>query len=223
MLYLKKPNKIIVFKPEVVVEEVKVSKEIYVKYFPKNSNISFNKLRISNIGLYSIARPYLSHYICEAIISQMKSINITITDAMANVGGMSIMFSQYFRRVNSCEIIKEHAEILQNNINVYGYDQKVKIYNEDYMKIMKEVKQDVIFFDPPWGGEDYGEKNSISLGINNVNIVSIINEMLPNAKLIVLLAPYNYNKDDILLLNGKVTILNVDKNIEKSKKVILIR
>lgn len=194
--YLDNSNKIIKFKSEIEPQLINVTSKIYYKYFPKLSKINYSLLQISNIGLYSIALPKISYKICKKIIKKL-GVNIVITDALANVGGMTLMFAHYFNKVNSCEIIKKHADILRNNVDVYKF-KNVKIYNDDYFNVMFKLKQDVIFFDPPWGGTNYKNTSDIHLGINNVNIVDIINLLLPYTKYIVMRTPNNYNHNFLL-------------------------
>lgn len=223
--YLNKDKKeVITFIPEETIKEVSITKEIYEKLFMQSSQIKYNKLRISNIGLYSIARPDMSLYISNIIKTDIGT-NITITDALANVGGMTLRFASIFNKVIACEIIPLHCDILTNNLKIYSLNKKVDIKCGDYMKIMNIIqKQDVIFFDPPWGGVDYKKAKYISLGINNINIVCIINNVLTKAKYIYLLTPYNYNLQDLVELNNEYTVIRLDKERgSKSKLLIKIK
>ena len=68
----------------------------------------------------------------------------------------------------------------------------------DYLDIMHELKQDVIFFDPPWGGPNYKTIKNLNLYLDNINIVDIINELYDYAKMIVLRIPRNFNIVDLL-------------------------
>lgn len=211
IIYLTDVKKIIPFVPEKKPSVIAMTKQIYEKYFIQNELIDYTKLKISNIGKYSIAIPELSLDICQHIIRISGSADLNVTDALANVGGMTLRFCQFFKSVNSCELIPLHATILKNNIEVYGYAKKVKVINDDYMNVMKKIKQDIIFFDPPWGGTDYKEKEFLSLGINNVNIITIINELVPHAKYIFLLAPSNYSPFELLKIKNDFQVIHLIK------------
>lgn len=63
---------------------------------------------------------------------------------------MTTLLAKDFEHINACEIINLHADIIKNNLEVYGYDNKVNIINDDYFNDMYKLKQDIIFFDPPW-------------------------------------------------------------------------
>lgn len=194
--------------------EVRISEYLYKKLFLQNDKINYLKLRLSDESIYSIAKPYIGKKICKIIYKFIKSQNITITDAFSNVGGMTILFAKYFKSVNAFELNKLHCDMLLNNLNVYDYSHKVKIYCNDYLEYASKVKQDVIFFDPPWGGPCYKEQSIMSLYVNKINICIIINKLLYNAKYLVLQAPFNYNKNDLKIIKStyKITKLTDLKN-----------
>lgn len=220
--YNDKNYKIKKFVPETKVTEIPMSLEIYKKYFPNQENIQFIKLRISNIGLYSIATPKLSKKITD-IIKDDSSDDIVITDALSNMGGMTLGFSKTFKSVNACEIIPLHCDILKNNLKVYKR-KNVSIFCDDYMNIMLNLEQDIIFFDPPWGGLDFKKKKQISLEINNVNICCIINLLLEkkSAKIIYLLTPYNFNLMDLQDISCKsIKIHKLDPERKNKSKLLI--
>ena len=94
---------------------------------------------------------------------------------------------------NSVEIMKIHCDMLDNNIKQYKLSKTVKIYCNDYLNIMMDLKQDVIFFDPPWGGKNYKSIKYLNLYLDNVDIVDITNKLKDNSKLIILRVPKNFN------------------------------
>ena len=200
---------IIKFKSEIEPTEILVTRNIFKQRFPKIGKIDYKLLRMTNIGIYSIAKPEISNSICKYILKYTKTKNITITDALANVGGMTIMFAHIFDNVNTCEIIPLHCQILKNNLTVYNLINKVNIICDDYMSVMFTFKQDVIFFDPPWGGTDYIKKNDISLCINNINIACIINQIILNVKFIFLLVPSNFHFNHFFKLLDSTIKINI--------------
>lgn len=221
--YLDGTNKIVTFIPETNPVDIKMNLKIYQKYFPQNKKIDYNSLRISNIGIYSIAKPDVSSGICKLIKKVCKTGDLTITDALANVGGMTMMFAKYFKSVIACEIIPLHCEILRSNLKVYSLE-NVSVNCNDYMRVMRTLKQDVIFFDPPWGGREYKKEDTIDLGINNLNIACIINILIKNVKYIFLRVPYNFNYNKFMKLVSPYTKIRLYKlNPElKEKSQVLI-
>lgn len=204
--FLSDTKKILKFEPEIDVEEIPVTKELYDKFFPKDDNVDYRNLRLSNIGSYSIAHPKIASMLAKQISEDMKSTDITVTDAFGNMGGMSIAFASKFKQVNTCEIVPLHCDILKNNLKQYKLEDKVNLQCVDYMDVMKKLKQDVIVFDPPWGGTDYKKEKHLKLGINNVNIICIINELAGKAKFIYMMVPPNYSFSDLRMLSPEYSI-----------------
>ena len=165
-------------------------------------------------------KPDKAQILSDLIKKNMGTDNLVITDANSNMGGNVINFAKNFKFVNSVEILPFHCEILENNIRVYKVENKVKIHCMDYLDIMTQLKQDVIFFDPPWGGPDYKKEKNLNLYLDGINIVDIINELYRYAKMIVLRVPRNFNIVD-LLRRIEYTNVNIYKvYVEPKVKII---
>lgn len=217
--YIDKNKTITKFIPETNPIESNVNYDVYERYFPKVSkNIDFTKLKMSNIGFYSMVKPEIAEKVCKIIIKLMNSKNITVTDALGNMGGFTLTLAKYFSHINVCEIVKEHCHILENNIKIYGFQQKINLYCADYFDYMYDFEQEIILFDPPWGGTDYSCHKYLNLSINNVNIICVIKKLLDRAKYILLIVPYNYNFSDITILDTALII----KKIKKGNKPIFL-
>ena len=67
----------------------------------------------------------------------------------------SLIGTKYFDKVNAVEIVKLHCDILETNLRVYDIKDKVDIHCIDYLDIGEKLNQDIVFFDPPWGGKKY--------------------------------------------------------------------
>lgn len=175
------------------------------------------KLLLTTEGLYSLSY-YKDADVLSEIIKSEFSENITITDGTANVGGNVISFAKYFKVVNAIELDKVNFKALKNNIKVYDF-KNVNLFNDDSTKIIFNMKQDVLFLDPPWGGVDYKQKESLDLFLNNKNISYWCNEVfkLTETKLIVLKVPNNFNKKKFF----RNTSYSQSK-IKKFKKYIVI-
>lgn len=222
--FISDDKKVIPFNPEIDVEEVEVTEDKYKKYFPQDDSVDFKKLRLSNIGVYSIVNPNIQQKIISQIKKDLGSTDKTITDAFGNMGGMAITFAKVFSKVNTCEIVPLHCEILKNNIKQYGVSDKVNVICGDYMDHMDKLKQDAIIFDPPWGGTDYKKVKELELSINNVNVCCIIDYLLPKTKFIYLMVPYNYKFSDLKLVNKKYKIERIKLEPERNRisKILLV-
>ena len=115
----------------------------------------------------------------------------------ANVGVDSIALGLFFKKVNSIELDKKLFSSLNNNINIYGL-KNVKTYNGSSVEIIKNLKQDVIYIDAPWGGEDYFKNDSLKLYLDNKELSEIYNLYKNNTKLFILKLPKNYDINNFI-------------------------
>ena len=182
--------------------ELFINKDISIEkiqeIFPKNKNPE--DLRITDIGVYSITKKNEAFFITNLITKFFGNEKLSITDSTACIGGNSISFllNEQVNHVNCVELNKLHFDILKSNIKSYKDFDKVTFINDNYLKVMNDIKQDVIFFDLPWGGVDYKKNEQIMLGLyddnnNYIKISDIINEQKNRTKLQVLKLPLNFD------------------------------
>lgn len=164
--------------------------------FPENDKLHL--IQTDEEGLFSISSKNVSKFICNITKKYLRTSNykeVVITDATAGIGGNTIGFMSNYGQVNSVEINSNRYEYLINNVNLYvsKSDLNVKFYNDDYLNIYKNLKQDIIFFDPPWGGKDYKSNDNISLFLSGKNIINICNDLKDYSNLIIIKVPKNFN------------------------------
>ena len=175
--------------------------------FPETKN--WKKLQISEEGLYSITPPAFSKFISEKIAEKMKKKfgmdkkEITITDASSCVGGDAIRFCFEFKHVNCVEFNPEHMRMLQNNLKVFGL-KNASFYEGSYETFCDKLENDVIFCDPPWGGTDYLQNDSLRLKYGESHVEDLANKA--KTKLIVMKLPLNY---DLFYLHDKMPCTEV--------------
>lgn len=172
-----------------------------------NSGINLKDFKLNEEGGFSITRPYESSQIisliesfihfCETNVefceekSDVLSTKI-ITDATACMGGDLVRFSKHFRMVNGIEILEENFSLLVQNCKHFGC-QNVNLFCQNYLDIFDMLKQDIIYIDPPWGGIDYKNKNTVSLKIGHLELWELIILIKEKklAKFIFIKAPMN--------------------------------
>ena len=203
------------FVPEIKPELIPYDEKYWRKVFPSDGpkgNVKdedFKKLQISNIGGYSIFLPKYANSMSKVLRSYFPDNDkVTITDATSNMGGAVLGFCRYFDKVNAVEIVPLHCDILKNNMNIYNVEDKVNIICDDYINVYKNTNQDMIFFDPPWGGVDYKSKIIFNLDLDNIPIDKIFKELLEikNAKYLAMRLPFNYDFKKLFSIKDKIVI-----------------
>ena len=154
------------------------------------------------------------------LINQNFSIssNIFIIDATAGLGGNLISFSKFFGNVLGIEIDKNRFEMLQNNIQQYNIDNITLLNNNCIDFLTGDVKSNIVFFDPPWGGPDYKFNPNIEIKIDDKTLSEIINLLEFKTKLICIKLPLNYNMDSLV---NKIKLPIFDYKL-KNMRLIMI-
>jgi 16S rRNA G966 N2-methylase RsmD len=209
-------NNVIEDSPKELIIGKDFPKEKILHFFPKIFNM--NKLRITDVGLYSITKREEAYFITNLITKFFINKKITITDSTACIGGNSISFamSQNIIKVNSVEKSQLHSDILKNNLQVYCLDNKVEVINDNYLNVCNKLEQDVIYHDFPWGGISYKEKNNMHLYLTDDNgekydLINIVNNLKDKCRLQVIKVPINFSFNDFFV--------NIDYNKIRIHKI----
>ena len=80
------------------------------------------------------------------IIKMYSTPDDVITDATACIGGNSYYFLKDFKRVNLVEPNFDNFNTLKINTNY-----QLNTFNCSYNWIKFMLRQDIVYFDPPWG------------------------------------------------------------------------
>jgi 16S rRNA G966 N2-methylase RsmD len=156
--------------------------------FYQKPNIDYSKIKLYYDTFYSITYYEEGITLSQIIKKYFPNIN-TIIDANANIGGSTITLAHYFNKIISIEIEKERFGYLVNNVHIYKL-KNVECLNIDYNHYNRN-KNDLVFFDPPWGGIFYKSVKQLELFLGNTNIKKYL------IKNTIIKVPYNYNLKNI--------------------------
>ena len=154
-----------------------------MRIFPQLKNSSdYSKLKIDDESLTYITireiADLTSKIICHHLIKfNINPQKIKIMDYTAGVGGNVLSFSKYFNKVYAVEIDKQRYDNLTNNVDVYECKNVLCINDSSINfndKFLVEINPNVIFVDPPWGGNGYKENESLRLKLGNVAIEELV-------------------------------------------------
>jgi hypothetical protein len=163
--------------------------------FPYKDNADYTKLKMTPEGLYSITRRRDGEKMIGFIQSKIADVpKLSVTDATACIGGDTLLFSMYFKKVESIEWKHDNIIVLRNNVDVFNAT-NVTIHEGDSTKLFN-WKTDVLYIDPPWGGPEYYKIHQLDLFIGTYRLDVWIEEILKRdnrPRHIILKLPTNYN------------------------------
>jgi len=177
----------------------KIDLKILNKAFPDklSPTIDKKKLKLTTEGIFSFSGKIASAELCRYIFNVFKTNQITITDATSNNGSDTISFCLNFKFVNAIELNKVNFKVLKNNIEQY-HIKNIKLINDDCLKHIGNLNQEVLYFDPPWGGTDYKTKESLELYLGTLELSDIYNTYIHNCKIMIFKLPINYNFNNFI-------------------------
>jgi len=173
-------------------------------FFPDSSG---KKILLDDVSKYSITLPDKAQTISEVTKKNYQLVfpdddlsNITITDAMACVGGNTLSFSNFFNKVIANEINTTRYQYLVHNMKEYNRD-NIVFYNDNYLNLMNKLEQQIVFIDPPWGGPIYKSQYKMEIVLQDeaekeTNIHEMVNILFENnsgTKMIIFKLPINHN------------------------------
>ncbi|XP_039610453.1 trimethylguanosine synthase isoform X1 [Polypterus senegalus] len=141
-----------------------------------------------------------------------------IVDAFCGVGGNAIQFALTGKRVIAIDIDPTRIALAQNNAEVYGVAENIEFILGDFMLLAPNLKADVVFLSPPWGGPDY-------LSADIFNIKTMISpdgfEIFSLSKIItnniVYFLPRNADVEQIASLAGPGGKVEIEQNFLNTK------
>ena len=121
----------------------------------------------------------------------------SVLDAFACVGGDTIALAEHFRRVTACELSRARKAMLDNNLSTYrayvnGRIGRVRTVLGD-VNTLSLPRHDVVFFDPPWGGTDYKQQDSMRITVGGHTMRAMVERALQQSHRVVVKLPMNYD------------------------------
>ncbi len=188
-----------------------------LQYLFEGEESFLRKLKMDSVSVYSMTPLEASKSIIKIILKYATKKSV-ITDMTACIGGDTIQFSKNFKHINSIELSKERYKFLKHNVGVYNR-KNVTIYQGNSIELIKNLDQDIIYIDPPWGGKRYKYKKKINLYLSKIPMWNLCNQLANQADYIVLKVPLNFN---IELFCKKVISEDVDiYPLEKIQLIII--
>lgn len=191
-------------------------KDFLFRFVPQ---VQRSKLQLDDEALFSTTDQLTADKISKDIRKIVPTDSI-ITDATACIGGSAYSLSRIFHRINAIEIDNVRYKALMHNMLILGASNVDCMYG-DAIDICKNIKQDVIFLDPPWGGPEYKEKTSVSLFLSGRDIADVCKELAPHTQYIAMKVPTNFD-EALFIDNTKSSLKLVLRNGQLRKMNLLV-
>ena len=171
-------------------------------YFPPHPKR--NDIQLSIEATYSVTRNTHNERIVSYLLNQKYDIkNARLIDTTANVGGMTIGLSQWFKKTIAIENDSTNYNFLLHNINIYRdkYGSKITTIKGDCLNHLDVLVQEniptVVIIDPPWGGNGCYKLKQLNLQLSGVDCNDIIFNIRKKVDYVFLKAPFNFNNGRI--------------------------
>jgi trimethylguanosine synthase len=94
----------------------------------------------------------------------------------------------------------------KNNASIYGVSDKISFIHGDYFKKAPDIKADVVFLDPPWGGPEYSNLQKFKLSDFSPNGTDILELAFKYFPKVVMRVPKNFDLNELSFFNKNYTI-----------------
>lgn len=179
---------------------IKIINREQIPKFPYKKGVDMRKIKLTEEGKYSYTKTKHGLELMKYMKNKINNLSdLTILDGTANMGSDTILFSLNCKNVISIELNKENYNALIHNTSLYKQN-NIEIHNGDTTKLIFDLCFDILYLDPPWGGENYKENDKIDLYLGVERVDLFIKEVIQNykkcdLKYIILKMPKNYNFD----------------------------
>jgi hypothetical protein len=174
--------------------------------FPNASGVNKEELMINKIGLCCMTKPYAAQKMMDIVRKYIDPEKSTMINATCCIGGDLLNMCIYFKKTYGYEICDTQFSILKHNVKIYGYENLVELFNEDYTKFINEQESDLVLIDPPWGGINYKEQRCINTKLGSYSMDKLVKRI--NTKIIALKLPKNQYMKRLRKLNPDIYKIN---------------
>lgn len=210
---------------------------------PGDSKDPYELLSIDNEGLLYATPKNIVRDITSKIFTVLekegylsRGQRISIIDATGGIGGDTINLARNPKidHVFTTELDLSRFSALKANINIYGLEDKITLYNTNFIDWIKnsdnidKIRKFPLYADLPWGGIEYKSLevvDDIFLVYNNdrVYLRDLIRNYLSDAIFMVFKVPLNYNVKAFETMTKELNLNYKEISYENMKYLIIYR
>uniref|UniRef100_A0A2A4JZ60 Trimethylguanosine synthase n=1 Tax=Heliothis virescens TaxID=7102 RepID=A0A2A4JZ60_HELVI len=92
-----------------------------------------------------------------------KYVYDVVLDAFCGAGGNTIQFAHTSKKVIAIDIDPHKITMAKHNATVYGVADRIEFLVGDFFELAPNLKADMVFLSPPWGGPNYSDNHEYDL------------------------------------------------------------
>ncbi|XP_021184155.3 trimethylguanosine synthase [Helicoverpa armigera] len=92
-----------------------------------------------------------------------KYVYDVVLDAFCGAGGNTIQFAHTSKKVIAIDIDPQKITMAKHNATVYGVADRIEFLVGDFFELAPNLKADMVFLSPPWGGPNYSDNHEYDL------------------------------------------------------------
>ncbi|KAJ8716301.1 hypothetical protein PYW08_013586 [Mythimna loreyi] len=92
-----------------------------------------------------------------------KYVYDVVLDAFCGAGGNTIQFAHTSKKVIAVDIDPQKIAMARHNAAAYGVAERIEFIVGDFFQLARDLKADMVFLSPPWGGPGYSDNHEYDL------------------------------------------------------------
>ncbi|KAM4687313.1 trimethylguanosine synthase [Discoglossus pictus] len=173
-------------------------------------------IKLDEEGWFSVTPEKIAEHIAGRV-NQLFTCDVVV-DAFCGVGGNAIQFAKAGKSVIAVDIDPVKLDLARNNAEVYGVADRIEFIRADFMCVAADLKADVVFLSPPWGGPDYVSAETFDIRTmmspDGFEIFKLSQQITKN---IVYFLPRNADVEQVASLAGPGGQVEIEQNFLNNK------
>ncbi|GAB0089064.1 Trimethylguanosine synthase [Sergentomyia squamirostris] len=137
-----------------------------------------------------------------------------LVDGFCGVGGNTIQFAMTCVKVIAIDIDPKKIEMAKHNAAIYGVQDRIEFIVGDFVALAGNLKADVVFLSPPWGGPQYAKEETYDLEKSLIPLPGsdLIAKCQKITENIAVFLPRNSNTQQLSLYAGPGGAVEIEQN-----------
>ncbi|KAM8966645.1 trimethylguanosine synthase [Pelodytes ibericus] len=173
-------------------------------------------IQLDEEGWFSVTPEKIAEHIASRV-TQTFNCDVVV-DAFCGVGGNAIQFAKTGKKVIAVDIDPVKLNLARNNAEVYGVADRIEFIRADFMSLAPDLRADVVFLSPPWGGPDYASAETFDIKTmmcpDGFDIFLLAQQITRN---IIYFLPRNADMEQVASLAGPGGKVEIEQNFLNKK------